>query len=163
MSSARTLLRWQLQLVDELLDAAIAPLGRGARQRGGRAARAAACYAEALLCEDVSVNAVLAGGRPLALSTWAGRTGASELPPLAGPVDWSAWAQRVELDLAPLRAYAAAVHAAADAYLAGLPGDAIEPAPECLLTALLVTAATRRGEIACLLSGVDLGASSVGS
>jgi hypothetical protein len=78
VSSARALLRWQLQLADGLLDAAIAP--------------------------------------------------------------------------ARLRAYAAAVHAATDAYLAALPDDAMEPVPECLLTALLLTSATRRGEIACLLA-----------
>src|SRR5579859_6612293 len=151
VTSARALLRWQLQLADDLLDSAIAPLGRAGRPGVGRAARAAACYAEALLCEDVSVNGMLAGGRPLALSTWAGRTGASELPPLAGPVDWPAWARRVELDLARLRAYAAAVHAATDSYLAAMPGEAVESAPECLLTALLLTSAARRGEIVRLL------------
>jgi hypothetical protein len=152
VSSARALLRWQLQLADELLDCAIAPLGRAGRPVGGRATRAAACYADALLGEDVSVSAVLAGRRPLALSTWAGRTGASELPPVGGRAGWLAWAGRVELDLARLRAYAAAVHAATDAYLAALPDDeAGEPAPECLLTALLLTSATRRGEIVHLL------------
>jgi hypothetical protein len=57
----------------------------------------------------------------------------------------------VELDMARLRAYAAAVHSATDAYLAALPDDAIEPAPECLLTALLLTSAARRGEIVRLL------------
>lgn len=153
MSSSRALLRWQIQLADELLDGAVAPLGRAGRPGGGRAARAAASYAEAVLCEDVCVGGVLAGGSPLALSTWAGRTGASELPPLPGPVDWPGWARRVELDLAGLRAYGAAVHAATDAYLAALPDDAVEPAPECLLTALLLTSAARRGEIVCLLGG----------
>lgn len=152
MTTARALLRWQLRLVAELLDAAAAPLGRRGAPRGGPASLAAARYAEAVLEEDVGVSAVLAGGPPLALSTWAGRTGASELPPLAGPVDWTAWAGRVEFDLARLRAYAAAVHAATDAYLAALPDDALEPAPECLLTALVLTVATRRGEILCQLS-----------
>lgn len=150
MSSARALLRWQLQLAHELLEEAIAPLDALA---GRRAARAAACYADALIREDVGVNGVLAGSRPLALSTWAGRTGVSELPPLAGPIDWPAWASRVELDLALLRPYAAAVYAATDAYVAALTDDAFEPSPECLLTALLLTASMRRGEIACLLGG----------
>jgi hypothetical protein len=154
--SARALLRWQLQLAHELLDGAMAPLGAGGCvPSGGRAARAAACYAEALLCEDVSVNGVLAGGRPLALSTWAGRTGASELPPLLGRVDWPGWAGRVALDVTRLRAYASAVYAATDSYLAELPDGALAPAPECLLSALLLTAAMRRGEIACLLGDVD--------
>lgn len=151
MSSAAGLLRWQLQLAGELLEGAIARLPRTGRPGAGRAAQAAACYAEALFSEDVGVNGVLAGGRPLALSTWAGRTGASELPPLGGPVDWLGWARRVKLDLAMLRAYGAAVHAATDAYLATLREDPVEPMPECLLTAVLLTSAALRGEIACLL------------
>ena len=153
MTSVADLLRWQLQLGNELLDAAIAQLPGMGRPASKRAARAAACYAEALLSEDVSVNGVLAEGRPLALSTWAGRTGASELPPLGGPVDWPGWARHVELDLAGLRAYGAAVHAATDAYLAALPDDPLEPVSECLLTALLLTSAARRGEIECVLGG----------
>jgi hypothetical protein len=155
VTTARALLRWQLQLAHELLDGAIGPLSAEAvrRRPPGTAARAAACYAQVLLCEDLSVNGVLAAGRPLALSTWAGRTGLSELPPVAGPIDWPAWSRRVQLDLARLRPYARAVGASTDAYLAGLPDEAFEPAPECLLTALLLTVSMRRGEIACLLAG----------
>ncbi len=153
MTSARALLRWQLQLTHELLDGAIGPLSTEAvrRRPPGAAARAAACYAQGLLCEDLSVNGVLAAGKPLALSTWVGRTGVSELPPLAGPTDWHGWSRRVRLDLARLRPYAGAVYAATDAYLAGLTDAAFEPVPECLLTALLLTLSMRRGEIACLL------------
>jgi hypothetical protein len=153
VTSARALLRWQLQLAHELLDGTIGPLSAEAvgRRPPGAAARAAACYAQVLLCEDLSVNGVLAAGRPLALSTFAGRTGLSELPALAGPTDWAAWSRRVRLDLARLRPYAGAVSAATDAYLAGLPDDAFEPAPECLLTALLLNLSMRRGEIACIL------------
>lgn len=153
MTSARALLRWQLQLAHELLDGAIGPLSAEAvrRRPPGAGALAAACYAQVLLCEDLSVNGVLAAGKPLALSTWVGLTGLSELPPLAGPTDWHAWSRRVQLDLARLRPYAGAVYASTDAYLAGLPDEALEPEPECVLTALLLDLSMRRGEIACLL------------
>jgi len=153
VTSARALLRWQFQLAHELLDGAIGPLSAEAvrRRPPGAAARAAACYAQVLWCEDLSVNGGLVAGKPLALSTWVGRTGLSELPPLAGATDWQAWARRVQLDLARLRPYAGAVHASTDAYLAGLPDEAFEPPAECLLTALLLTLSMRRGEITCLL------------
>ncbi len=156
--SARALLRWQFRIAHELLDAAIEQLTSEAAHRRppGTAAPAGACYAQVVLCEDLSVNGVLAAGTPLALSTWAGRTGLSELPPLARSTDWRAWARRVRIDLAELRPYARAVCAATDAYLAGLPDDALDPArrdgPACLLSALLLTLAMRRGEIACLLA-----------
>ena len=62
----------------------------------------------------------------------------------------------MRLDLAELRPYARAVYAATDTYLVTLPDDALDPAraelPACLLSALLLTLAMRRGEIACLLS-----------
>jgi hypothetical protein len=153
VTSPRALLRWQFQLAHELLDGAIGPLSVEAvhRRPAGAAARAAARYAEALLSEDLCVNGVLGAGRPLALTTWVGRTGLSELPRLAGPTDWPAWSCRVRLDLARLRPYAGAVHASTDAYLASLPDEAFEPAPECLLTALVLTLSMRRGEIACIL------------
>src|SRR5260370_14421002 len=147
--SARALLRRQFQLAHELLDAATGRLTseQAHRRPPGAAAPAGACYAQVVLCEDLSVNGVLAAGAPLALSTWAGRTGLSELPPLAGPADWRAWARRVRLDLAELRPYARAVYAATDTYLAGLPDDALDSArgdgPACLPSALLPTLAVR--------------------
>jgi hypothetical protein len=156
--SARALLRRQFRLAHELLDAATERLSPEVAHRRppGTAAPAGACYAQAVLCEDLSLNGVLAAGTPLALSTWAGRTGLSELPPLAGSADWHAWARRVRLELADLRPYARAVYATTDAYLAALPDHALDPAsgegPACLLSALLLTLSMRRGEIACLLA-----------
>jgi hypothetical protein len=127
--AAGTLLRWQFRLAHELLDAAIERLAVEAveRRRPGAATPAGACYARAVLVEDLSVNGVLAARAPLALSTWAGRTGLSELPRLGGPTDWPAWARRVRLDPTALRPYARAVHAATDAYVAGLPDAALDP------------------------------------
>jgi DinB superfamily len=156
--SARTLLRWQFWLAHELLDATIERLPTEAahRRQPGTAAPVGACYAQVVVCEDLSVNGVLAAGTPLALSSWVGRTGLSEMPPLAGPTGWRDWGRRVRLDLTELQTYARAVYAATDAYLAALPDAALDPArgemPACLLNALLLTLSMRRGEIACLLA-----------
>ena len=150
--SARALLRWQFGLAHDLLDAAMGGLTTEVAHRHP----AGACYAQAVLREDLSVNGVLTAGTPLALSTWAGRTGLSELPPLAGPSDLHAWARRVHLDLAALRLYTRAVYAATDAYLAALPDEALDSThgerPACLLSALLLALSMRRGEIVCLLA-----------
>src|SRR6266436_6581569 len=99
--SATALLRWQFRLAHELLDAVIDRLTTQAAhwRPPGTAATAGACYAQVVLCEDLGVNGVLAAGTPLALSLWVGRTGLSELPPLAGPTDWRTWARGVRLDL----------------------------------------------------------------
>jgi hypothetical protein len=160
--SARGLLRWQFRLAHKLLEATIDDLSTEALHRHppGPAAPAAARYAQAVLCEDLSVNSVLAGRPPLALGDWAGRTGLSELPALVSPTAeqacWGEWARRVRLDLAAFQAYARAVYATTDAYLAGLPDAALGLAgaemPACLLSALLLTVSTRRGEIASLLA-----------
>ena len=156
--SASALLRRQFRRAHASLDAALDRLtGETVEQcPAGTVALAGARYSQIVLCEDLSVNGVLAAGAPLALSTWAGRTGLSELPPLARQTDWRAWARRVRLNLAELRPYARAVYAATDAYLAALPDEALDPArgerPSCLLSALLLTLAMRRGEIACLLA-----------
>jgi hypothetical protein len=98
------------------------------------------------VCEDLTVNGILAARTPLALSTWRGRTGLSELPPLMAPIDWRSWARSVRFNQLEFRSYARAVYAATDTYLA------LEH-PEltaCLLSALLLTVSMRRGQIACL-------------
>ena len=155
--SARALLRRQFWLAHELLDAAVERLTTEALHRcpRGAAAPAGACYAQVVLCEDIAVNGVLAGGSPLALSIWVGRTGVSEMPPFTGTIDWRVWARRVRLDQAKLRPYARAVYSSTDAYIAAQPDEAFDPArgdtPAYLLSALLLTLSMRRGEIACLL------------
>jgi hypothetical protein len=147
--------------LEDAVDAS--PHARAAHQQAAPAPiPAAACYAQVVYCEDVTVGGVLVGGRPLALGARAGRTGLSELPPLGRSIvqplaeraDWSAWGRRVEIDLPALRAYARAVHAATDGYVATMPDHLLAPArralPGCLLNALLLTLAMRRGEIAAL-------------
>jgi len=154
--SARALLRWQFRVAHELLEAAIGRLTTEAvlRRPAGTAASAGSCYAQVVLCEDLSVNGVLGAGTLLALSTWIGRTGVSEIPWLTDPTSWRAWARHVRLDFGELRPYARAVYASTDAYLADLRDDALDQSsskmPACVLNALLLTLSMRRGEIASL-------------
>lgn len=155
--SARALLRWQFRLAHQRLDGAIERLGAEAIYRSAPniATSAGACYGQMVVCEDLSVNGVLVAGAPLALSTWAGRTGLSTLPPLGEPAAWHAWARSVRLDLAALRAYAHAVYDAIDTAIAALPAEAFDfqsrDAAVYLLSALLLTVSYRHGEITCLL------------
>src|SRR5258708_7062548 len=82
----------------------------------------AASYAHLVISEDMILNGMLKGAAPLAASTWAGKTGASEMPPMGseGPANWSDWAKSVKVDLPAMQAYSQAVFAASDAYLASL-------------------------------------------
>ncbi|MBO0794180.1 MAG: DinB family protein, partial [Ktedonobacteraceae bacterium] len=73
----------------------------------------------AIASEDLAIHTALQGNAPLYASTWAGKTGVSEIQPLTTPE----WARSVRVDLPALRQYAQAVHAATDAYLARLSDD----------------------------------------
>lgn len=75
-------------------------------------------YAHIVTGEDFLVNVMMRQGAPLLASSWAGKTGLSELPPVGGGMH--EWGQRVQIDLAALRAYAQAVYASTDEYLASL-------------------------------------------
>ena len=101
----------------------------------GTANPVGATYAHVVVAEDTIIHGLLQQRAPLAQSTWAGRTGLSEPMPAPGGnwEDYGPWARRVQIDLASLRAYAQAVYAASDAYLAGL-------APAALDTPLDLTA-----------------------
>ncbi len=156
--TAGELLRWQFRLAHRLLDAAVQGL-QDEVVPGDDPPRllvpAGTCFARALLHEDLTVNGVLASGTPLALSSWSGRTGLSAVPVFASNAEWASWARHVRIDPAQLRRYAGAVYDATETYLADLPDDALDTAggttPACLLSALLVTIYTHRGEIAYLL------------
>lgn len=156
-ASARALLRWQFKCVHEFLDAVAEQLlsERELRHPSRPAPAAAVSYAHVVVTEDLAVNGVLGGGTPLALSTWLGRTGLSELPPCLVAADWNEWARRVRLDPARLPAYAQAVSASTDAYIGTLSEDACDPVRRDglgrLLGALVLTLCMRAGEIACLV------------
>lgn len=79
----------------------------------GTANPLAATYVHAVASEDAAIQMVLQGNAPLFASSWADKTGVSEIQPLTT----AEWARRVQVDLPALHAYAHAVHAATDAYL----------------------------------------------
>lgn len=79
----------------------------------------AAHYAHIVAGEDFILNMTVRGAQPLLMSSWAGKTGLSELPPMG---DWGAWGRTVQMDLPQFQAYAKAVFAETDAYLGSLTG-----------------------------------------
>jgi hypothetical protein len=108
---ARELLRAQVQEIHRTLDdglsaylASLAP----ATPPGG--SLEVALYVHAATVEDITVQSLLRQVAPLYATDWAGR----------GPARYST------ADLAPLRGYAQQVHAATDAYLAGLRPDELD-------------------------------------
>jgi len=126
----------------------------------GTANTIAATYAHVVASEDLFVQETLRGGRPMAEGEWSGRHGISLPVPRRG-ADWLLWSRRVRVDLAAARAFAAAVYAASDDYLAGLDPDALARPPAAavpggqtlawLLNNLLVQhAALHSGEVAVL-------------
>jgi len=160
-SSAKSLLRRQFRIAHALLDDTIDRLPPAAVHRCSSSSDVSpgVRYAQVVFCEDLSVNGILGGGKPLALTTWAGRTGLSEIPPLIGTSDWRAWTYRVRLDRNNVRAYARAVYASTDAYIAALAEEALDltrgETPACLLSALLLSVSMRRGEISSILALSD--------
>jgi hypothetical protein len=106
------LLRRQFEIVHRMLDA--------------DAAAGLDAYARALLSEDLTVNCMLAGQKPLALSTWAGR---------------------IRLEPGSLGSYAEAVYASTDVYIGGLSEEDLDPVighgAAGLLIDLLITHARR--------------------
>ncbi len=91
----------------------------------GKANPLGATYAHVLTTEDGVINAMVQGGAPLFASSWAGKVGVSEMAPGPSPdqpglPDWGEWARSVEVDVAALGAYAQAVFAASDEYIASL-------------------------------------------
>ena len=87
-----------------------------------------ACYAHAVTAEDRIIHGMLMGEAPLAATTWAGRTGQSELQPRPGQdqAGYAAWTRNVRVELGAARAYAQAVYAATDAYLASLTAEDLD-------------------------------------
>lgn len=78
-------------------------------QAGGRVGTVASNAVHIAVLEDLLLN-MFTGGTPLCHGEWAGRTGASELPPFGGG-DAGTWDQQVQVDLPQFREYAQAVAA----------------------------------------------------
>jgi hypothetical protein len=84
----------------------------------GTAHPISATYAHMVLSEDWFIQTHLQSRPPLYDASWSGKSGFSALQPEGGA--WEEWARTVQVDLSALQAYARAVYAASDAYLAGL-------------------------------------------
>jgi len=165
-----SLLREHLQGAVRLLDGTMDGVTREQAHwiPPGTANPIGANYAHVVLGQDGLVNGMLKGGAPLFATSWAGRTGASELPPRPDPAkpgfpDWSRWAREMKIDLAAFKEYAKAVQAASDSYLASLTDDDLRRSldmsavglgqmtqKQLLLAGVVGNALTHCGEIACL-------------
>ena len=131
----------------------------------GRSAPIGAQYAHAVAAVDFLLLGLAAGRPPLAMTTFAGATGLNEPHPTG---DWGEWAQRVQVDLGALHAYALASYAAADEYLGSLHDDDLgvvkdfsaagfgEQALGAFITTIILHAAAHSGEIAVLKGLQDL-------
>ena len=110
----------------------------------------------------MAVQSLLKGTDLLAATVWAGRFGASEMPPLGPGGDLKGWSHRATVDPATMRAYAQAVYAETDAHIATMTAaDFARPLDLSrfgfgqqtalfVLTAILVNASMHTGEISCL-------------
>jgi hypothetical protein len=165
-----SLLREQLKTGHEILEGTMADVTpeQAHWTPPGVALPIGATYAHVVVSEDGVVNGMFRGGAPLFAAAWAGKTGLSELPPSFDPKvpgfpDWSGWSRKVKVDLPALKAYAQAVYAASDAYLASLRGkDLDRPVDLAALglgqstvgfminNGILGNAFTHCGEISCL-------------
>lgn len=128
----------------------------------GKAFSIAANYAHVVATEDMAVHALLKGTDMLAATVWAGKFGASEMPPLGPGGDLQSWSHSATVDLAAMRAYAQAVYAATDAHVAAMTAaDFARPLDLSrygfgqqtslfILTAILANASMHTGEISCL-------------
>ena len=90
----------------------------------GQAHPIGSLYAHMVVGEDTLVNAVLQGGAPLYAGPWAGRTGLAQ--PSAAFSRTVEQAREMRVDLPKVRAYAQAVYAASDAFLASLDDAALD-------------------------------------
>ncbi len=122
---ARDLLRGQLTWVHQLLDGTMSDCSQETADfqgEGWTVNPISAIYAHIAMTQDGIVHG-LVQGLPTLLETegWAERLGIEP----AGPRDASSWADKT-FDLATVRAYAAAVQSATDAFLAEAADDVLE-------------------------------------
>src|SRR5262245_10771689 len=80
----------------------------------GKAFSIAANYVHVVASEDTAVQRFLRGRDPLAATSWAGRTGVSEMPASGPGADLKAWSRRSQVDIPALQRYGQAVYAATD-------------------------------------------------
>lgn len=81
-----------------------------------------AIFAHGIYAEDYAINELLRGERPFYASSFEGRTGIGDPSPLIS----AEWARSLAFDREQALAYAAAVAAATDTYLATLSDDGLD-------------------------------------
>lgn len=174
-TNAVSLLRTQLKAAHDFLEGTMQ--GVTAEQAhwspSGLANPLGATYAHIALSEDGIINGMLKGGAPLFVTSWEGKIGLQNLPPMPGPGGsglpaWSDWARQAEVDLPVLQQYAQAVYANTEVYLASLSDEDLNRPIDLsavglgqhtvgsLLSTALSNIQWHCGEIACLkgLQGV---------
>jgi hypothetical protein len=126
-----------------------------------RVAPIGAQYAHHIIAIDFLFLGFVRQQAPLALSSFAGKTGFDQPYPMEG--DWIEWARTVRIDLDALRRYAQAAYVALDEQLATLKDDdlttAIDMTPvglgqqtlgSFLMNLLVLNAAAHTGEISAV-------------
>lgn len=86
----------------------------------GKANPIAGTYAHVVFSEDFFVHGFLQKTKPLFETTFADKTGASELQPIDWEVAYPKWLKEVRIDVKKFREYARAVFAASEAHIATL-------------------------------------------
>lgn len=127
-------------------------------QPGGLPSPIGAQYVHVVTVEDWVISQ-LKGEKPLMAGAFAGKTGATVLPPGGR---WDQWGHEVRVDMAQAHTYAQAVYAATDTYLASLKDSQIAEKPDsggrvtgertrgAILSTLLMNAYSHAGEISAL-------------
>ena len=124
-----SLLRMQLENAHQTLEGTLGDISQedAHKEPGGRAFKVAALYGHVVCSEDMIINGMLRRAAPLHASSWAGRTGFSQVMP-APTTDvqggWAdahdRWARELRIELTQARAYAQAVQADALEYVSSL-------------------------------------------
>jgi hypothetical protein len=161
-NNAVSLLRQQFKLGHDFLEGTMQGVSSAHAHwtPAGKAQPLGANYAHVVASEDGLISGLLRGATPLMASSWAGKTGLSELPPQMPP--WDEWSRRVKVDPEALRRYAQAVYEATDSYLASLTDEDLnrpldlsavglgQQTVGAFLSILIFNVHTHTGEIACL-------------
>ena len=92
----------------------------------GKANPIAGTYAHLVFSEDFFVQGFLKKTQPLFETTFKDKTGASELQPTDWEVAYPKWLREVTIDTKKFRAYAQAVYATTEAYVATLSDEDLQ-------------------------------------
>jgi hypothetical protein len=92
----------------------------------GKANPIAGTYAHVVFSEDLFIHGLLKKTQPLFETSFKDKTGASEVQPSDWAVAYPKWLKEVKIDVVQFRAYAKAVFAESEAYVASLTEEDLE-------------------------------------